>query len=132
MNNALHEEDPGEAFASYRVLLFFPAYRMAGSAIDAEDCRSPVRSQASERTEIISLKAYLTTIITHLAFDDLKSARVTREQYVGVWLPAPLLTSPHRSQLPLTALEQQEAISLAFFRLLETLSPPECALFLSR
>ena len=75
------------------------------------------------------MKAYLTTIITHLALDYLKSARVAREQYMGTWLPEPILTSEDGG-FPLADLEHQEALSLAFLRLLEALSPPERAVFL--
>jgi len=121
----------GEEFEHYRVLLFSIAYRMTGSASDAEDLvqETYLRYQASASQEIVSLKAYLTTIITRLALDYLKSARVAREQYFGVWLPEPILTS-EGSGFPLADLEQQEAISLAFLRLLEALSPPERAVFL--
>src|ERR1043165_5041142 len=85
----------GEEFEHYRVLLFSIAYRMTGSASDAEDLvqETYLRYQASESSQIVSLKAYLTTIITRLTLDYLKSARVAREQYVGVWLPEPILTS---------------------------------------
>ncbi|HEY1350243.1 MAG TPA: RNA polymerase sigma-70 factor [Ktedonobacteraceae bacterium] len=127
----MQKEDQGETFERYRVLLFSIAYRMTGSASDAEDLvqEAYLRYQASSRTEIVSPKAYLTTVITRLALDYLKSARVTREQYVGAWLPEPILTSPEGG-LPLAGLEQQEALSLAFLRLLEALSPPERAVFL--
>src|SRR5437588_4886849 len=104
---------------------------MTGSASDAEDLvqETYLRYQASASQQIVSLKAYLTTIITRLALDYLKSARVAREQYMGVWLPEPLLTSEDGG-FPLADLEQQEALSLAFLRLLEALSPPERAVFL--
>ena len=121
----------GEEFEHYRVLLFSIAYRMTGSASDAEDLvqETYLRYQASASQEIVSLKAYLSTIITRLALDYLKSARVAREQYIGAWLPEPLLTS-EEGGFPLADLEQQEALSLAFLRLLEALSPPERAVFL--
>jgi RNA polymerase sigma-70 factor (ECF subfamily) len=90
-----------------------------------------LRYQASASQEIVSLKAYLSTIITRLALDYLKSARVAREQYIGDWLPEPILTSEDGG-LPLAGLEQQEALSLAFLRLLEALNPPERAVFLLR
>lgn len=131
MNETMQKVDQAETFERYRVLLFSIAYRMIGSASDAEDLvqEAYLRYQASARTEIVSPKAYLTTVITRLALDYLKSARVTREQYVGAWLPEPLLTSPDGG-LPLAGLEQQETLSLAFLRLLEALSPPERAVFL--
>src|SRR5690349_14823788 len=108
-------KNQGEEFEYYRVLLFSIAYRMTGSASEAEDLvqETYLRYQASAGQEIVSLRAYLTTIITRLALDYLKSARVAREHYIGVWLPEPILTSED-SGLPLAGLEQQEALSLAF------------------
>jgi RNA polymerase sigma-70 factor, ECF subfamily len=131
MDESMQKGNQGEEFEHYRVLLFSVAYRMTGSASDAEDLvqETYLRYQASESSEIVSLKAYLTTIITHLALNYLKSARVAREQYIGAWLPEPILTSEDGGS-PLVGLEQQEALSLAFLRLLETLSPPERAVFL--
>src|SRR5258708_2691625 len=131
MDEAMRKGNQGEAFEHYRVLLFSIAYRMTGSASDAEALvqATYLRYQASASQEIGSLKAYLSTIITHLALNYLKSARVAREQYIGVWLPEPILTSEDGG-FPLADLEQQEALSLAFLRLLEALSPPERAVFL--
>ena len=127
----MRKGDQGEEFEHYRVLLFSIAYRMTGSASDAEDLvqETYLRYQANASQEIVSLKAYLSTIITHLALDYLKSARVAREQYIGAWLPEPILTSEDGG-FPLVGLEQQEALSVAFLRLLEALSPPERAVFL--
>src|SRR3954453_16914918 len=131
MDEVMSKRDQAEAFEHYRVLLFSIAYRMTGSASDAEDLvqETYLRYQARASQEIVSLKAYLSTIITRLALDHLKSARVTREQYIGAWLPEPILTSEDGG-FPLADLEQQEALSLAFLRLLEALSPPERAVFL--
>ena len=131
MDELMQKGKQAEEFEHYRALLFSIAYRMTGSASDAEDLvqETYLRYQASDRSEIISLKAYLTTILTRLALDYLKSARVTREEYVGTWLPEPVLTSQD-SGFPLADLEQQETLSLAFLRLLESLSPPERAVFL--
>lgn len=131
MDEAMRKGTQGEEFERYRVLLFSIAYRMTGSASEAEDLvqETYLRYQASAGQEIGSLKAYLSTIITRLALDYLKSARVTREQYIGAWLPEPILTS-EGGGFSLAELEQQEALSLAFLRLLETLSPPERAVFL--
>jgi RNA polymerase sigma-70 factor (ECF subfamily) len=128
MDEAMNQ---GEAFEHYRVLLFSIAYRMTGSASDAEDLvqETYLRYQASVDQEIVSLKAYLSTIITRLSLDYLKSARVAREQYFGVWLPEPILTLQDGEFIQ-DSLEQQEALSLAFLRLLESLSPPERAVFL--
>jgi RNA polymerase sigma-70 factor (ECF subfamily) len=131
MDESLRKGNQAEAFERYRVLLFSIAYRMTGSASDAEDLvqETYLRYQASDSEEIVSLKAYLTTIITHLTLDYLKSARVAREQYMGTWLPEPILTSEDAG-FPQATLEQQETLSLAFLRLFETLSPPERAVFL--
>jgi RNA polymerase sigma-70 factor, ECF subfamily len=128
MDGTKSKETKGEEFERYRVLLFSIAYRMTGSASDAEDLAQEtwLRYQASAEQEIVSLKAYLTTIITRLALDYLKSARVTREQYFGTWLPEPILTAEDSGAI----LERQEELSLAFLRLLEALSPPERAVFL--
>jgi RNA polymerase sigma-70 factor, ECF subfamily len=131
MDVSMRKDSQAEAFEHYRVLLFSIAYRMTSSASDAEDLvqETYLRYQARISEEIVSLKAYLTTIITRLALDYLKSARVTREQYMGTWLPEPILTSDD-GEFPQASLEQQESLSLAFLRLLETLSPPERAVFL--
>ena len=144
MDEAVQKDTLEESFERYRRLLFFIAYRMTGSARDAEDLvqETYLRYQASAgasararasaanaNQEIISPKAYLSTIVTRLALDYLKSARVVREEYIGDWLPEPILTSED-SGVALARLEQQEALSLAFLRLLEALSPPERAVFL--
>ncbi len=133
MDEPMPKGNQGEEFEHYRVLLFSIAYRMTGSASDAEDLvqETYLRYQANASQEIVSLKAYLSTIITRLALDYLKSARVAREEYIGDWLPEPILTSENGG-FPLAGLglEQQESLSLAFLRLLEALSPPERAVFL--
>jgi RNA polymerase sigma-70 factor (ECF subfamily) len=131
MDEVTRKRDQAKAFERYRALLFSIAYRMTGSASDAEDLvqETYLHYQASESAEIVSLKAYLTTIVTRLTLNYLQSARVVREQYVGTWLPEPILTSEDSGFL-LEDLEHQEALSLAFLRLLEALSPPERAVFL--
>src|SRR5262249_44792949 len=105
------EGNRGEAFERYRVLLFSIAYRMTGSPSDAEDLvqETWLRYQTSADQETASPKAYLTTIITRLALDSLKSVRVTRETHVGTWLPEPILTAPEGGAI----LERQEELSLA-------------------
>jgi RNA polymerase sigma-70 factor (ECF subfamily) len=122
---------PTETLESYRPLLFSIAYQMTGSASEAEDIVQDtfVRYQQTQPPAVQSLKAYLTTITTRLAIDYLRSARHLREQYVGTWLPEPVLTDSS-ALLPADSVEQQEAISLAFLILLETLTPPERAVFL--
>lgn len=120
-----------EEFEQYRPLLFSIAYRMTGSASDAEDLvqETYLRASAAHEDELRSPKAYLSKIITNLCLDYLKSARVQREQYIGPWLPEPLLTSDERL-LPAETVEQRESISLAFLVLLEALTPPERAVLL--
>src|SRR5215472_16577708 len=120
-----------EKFESYRPLLFAIAYRMLGSISEAEDIvqEAYLRYCSVSVDEIQSLKAYLTTIVTNLCLDYLKSARVKREEYIGPWLPEPVLTRD--SGLLLTdTVERRESISYAFLVLLETLTPPERAVFL--
>lgn len=120
-----------EAFESYRPFLFSIAYRMLGSASEAEDIIQDayLRYRQAHNGEIRSLKSYLATLVTRLCLDYLKSARVQREQYIGPWLPEPLLTSAP-DITPFETAAQHESISLAFLVLLETLSPPERAVFL--
>lgn len=122
-----------DIFESYRTLLFSIAYRMTGSATDAEDIVQDtyLRYSATHQDEIRDLKPFLTTITTRLALDHLKSAHVQREQYIGAWLPEPILTSDTTLSPDETA-EQRETLSLAFLTLLETLTPPERAVFLLR
>jgi RNA polymerase sigma-70 factor (ECF subfamily) len=118
-----------ESFEAYRPLLFSIAYRMLGSASDAEDVVQDVwmRYAESKPAGLRSLKAWLTTVATRLCLDKLKSARATREQYVGPWLPEPILTSSER---PDAMLQRHESVTLAFLVLLETLSAEERAVFL--
>jgi RNA polymerase sigma-70 factor (ECF subfamily) len=120
-----------ENLETYRPLLFSIAYRMTGSASEAEDIvqESFLHLLTMPRETIHSLKSFLTTIVVHLCLDYLKSARVEREHYLGVWLPEPVLTTD--SELwPEASLEQKESLSLAFLLLLETLAPPERAILL--
>src|SRR5689334_8154373 len=110
--------------------LFSIAYRMLGSASDAEDVLQDawVRARGVDRSTIRSPRAFMTTIVTRLCLDRLKSARQTREQYIGPWLPEPVLTSELES--PETMLQRSESVTLAFLVLLEQLSPEERAVFL--
>lgn len=119
-----------QLYERYRYLLFSIAYRMLGSALDAEDMvqEAYVRYQQAENGTIQSPKAYLTTIVTRLCLDHLKSAKVQREQYVGTWLPEPVSTA----QTAGNGLQAAETISMAFMVLMEHLSPVERAVFLLR
>src|ERR1700693_5417001 len=109
-----------ESFESYRPYLFAIAYRMLGSAMDAEDMvqETYLRSQSTEPATIRSLKAWLTTIISRLCLDQLQLARRKREVYVGPWLPEPILTTTTpASEDPAERVEREESISLAFLAL---------------
>src|SRR5256886_12364345 len=127
-----------ESFESYRSYLFSIAYRMLGSAMDAEDMvqETYIRFSATPKDSIHSLKAYLTTILTRLCMDQLQLAHRKREQYVGPWLPEPILTTETAETAetadPEKRVDMQESISLAFLMLLEQLQPFERAVFLLR
>ena len=119
-----------DVFNTDRPLLFSIAYRMLGSASDAEDVLQDgwLRYRGADTSAVRSPTAFATTIVTRLCIDRLKSARVTREQYVGQWLPEPVLTSEVAG--PDTTLQRAESVTMAFLVLLETLSPEERAVFL--
>jgi RNA polymerase sigma-70 factor, ECF subfamily len=122
-----------ESLETYRAYLFSIAYRMLGSAVDAEDMvqETYVRYQGTLPETIRSHKAFLTTIITRLCLDHLELARKKREVYVGPWLPELVLTSETSEAAdPEKLVERQESISLAFLVLLEQLQPFERAVFL--
>jgi len=124
-----------ESFETYRPYLFAIAYRMLGSAMDAEDMvqETYLRSQAIEHETIHSLKAYLTTILVRLCLDHLQLAYRQREVYVGPWLPEPIFTEETLDAAdPEKRVETEESISLAFLVLLEQLQPFERAVFLLR
>ncbi|GCF09801.1 RNA polymerase sigma-70 factor [Dictyobacter arantiisoli] len=124
-----------DAFEPYRSYLFAIAYRMLGSAMDAEDMvqETYIRYQGAKPEIIHSLKAYLTTILTRLCIDQLELARRKRELYVGPWLPEPILTATTPDVVdPEKHVETEESISLAFLVLLEQLQPFERAVFLLR
>jgi RNA polymerase sigma-70 factor (ECF subfamily) len=119
-----------DVFTAHRPLLFSIAYRMLGSASDAEDVLQDawVRYSSADTSAIRSPKAFATTIVTRLCLDRLKSAKSTREEYVGPWLPEPVLTSEVDN--PAARLQRSESVTLAFLVLLERLSPEERAVFL--
>jgi RNA polymerase sigma-70 factor, ECF subfamily len=122
-------------FEEYRSLLFAIAYRMLGSAMEAEDIvqEAYLRYRATPPESIHTLKSFLTTIVHHLCIDHLKSAQVQRENYVGPWLPEPIITDDGTALLsPLRQITERESISMAFLVLLESLSPLERAVFLLR
>jgi len=120
-----------DELAGYRPLMFSIAYRMTGSVGDAEDIVQDALIRAANDPHAVEApKAYLATITTRLAIDHLRSARVRRESYVGVWLPEPLVTDPGPG--PQEYAEMSDSLSLAFLLLLESLTPAERAVFLLR
>jgi RNA polymerase sigma-70 factor (TIGR02957 family) len=123
-----------EELAELRRSAFAIAYRMLGSVSEAEDVvqegflRLYRAREGGERIE--SPRAYLSTVVSRLALDQLRSARVRRETYVGEWLPEPLLASADDD--PARKAEIADSLSLAFLVLLESLSPEQRAAFLLR
>ncbi len=121
-----------DAFLEQRPRLFSIAYRMLGSATEAEDVlqEAYLRWQAAPRDDVESVSSYLTSIVVRLSIDVLRSARVRREAYVGPWLPEPLVADSAPG--PDEAAELADSVSLAFLVLLEELTPVERAVFLLR
>jgi RNA polymerase sigma-70 factor (ECF subfamily) len=119
-------------FDQFRGLLFSVAYRMLGSVADAEDMLQEtfLRWQQASVDEIRSPRAFLVTIVSRLSINHLQSARVAREEYIGEWLPEPLVTDDGKD--PLSLLRIDESLSMAFLVLLERLTPVERAVFLLR
>jgi RNA polymerase sigma-70 factor, ECF subfamily len=119
-------------FELHRARLRGVAYRMLGSVADAEDIVQDAWLRwHSARTEVEDAGAYLARIVTHLCLDKLKSAQARREQYVGEWLPEPLLTDLESYQPgPEVTHEFARDLSFALLRTLDTLSPLERAAFL--
>jgi RNA polymerase sigma-70 factor (ECF subfamily) len=120
--------------AELRPLLFSIAYRMLGSASDAEDIVQEAflrfHRETAAGTRVESPKSYLSAVTTRLCIDHLRSARVRRESYVGTWLPEPLLTE-ETSDAERHA-ETADSLSMGFLVLLESLTPVERAVFLLR
>ena len=119
-------EADAAAFEEWRPLLFGIAYRMLGSAADAEDVvqDASIRWLRRSDRQIQSVRAYLVTIVTRLCLDQLHSARSTRLTYAGPWLPEPVVVDE------VAAAEQADSLSLAFLVLLEELTPLERAAYL--
>ena len=119
-----------DVFTAERPRLFAIAYRMLGSASDAEDVLQDawLRYRGADQADIRSPKALAMTIVTRLCLDRLKSARAARETYVGPWLPEPVLTGD--DSRPDLQVQRSETVTLAFLVLLEALSPEERAVFL--
>lgn len=122
--------DPGDSFTQHRALLFTVAYEMLGSAADAEDVvqETWLRWAEVERAEVRDPRAYLVRIVTRQALNRLRTLSRRREEYVGEWLPEPLLTAPDVAE----DLELAESVSIAMLTVLETLGPVERAVFVLR
>src|ERR687889_2657924 len=122
-----------EAFEELRPGAFAIAYRMLGSVSEAEDVvqEAFLRLHRAEREgeRIESPRAYVATVVTRLAIDELRSARARRETYVGQWLPEPLLTDEGEAD-PAGLAERSDEVSMAFLLVLERLGPVERAVFL--
>jgi RNA polymerase sigma-70 factor (TIGR02957 family) len=123
-----------ELYGELRPMMFSIAYRMVGTASDAEDIVQEAflrfHRESEKGTVIESPKAYLSAVTTRLAIDHLRSARVRRERYIGTWLPEPLLMDPEADVAG--EVETADSLSMAFLVLLESLTPVERAVFLLR
>lgn len=121
------DDDP---FVVHRRLLFTVAYELLGSAEDAEDVlqESWIRWAAVDQAAVREPRAYLVRIVTRQALNHLRSTSRRREDYVGEWLPEPLLTSPDVAD----DVELADSLSIAMLLVLETLGPAERAVFVLR
>jgi RNA polymerase sigma-70 factor (TIGR02957 family) len=128
--SAGHLDEAAAVFTSIRPRLFGIAYRMLGSAIEAEDLVQDVwlRWQTCDRDAVVSPEAFLATITTRLAINALQSARARRETYIGPWLPEPVDTSAD----PYLGAERGEALEMATLVLMEKLTPSERAAYVLR
>ncbi|MGI5472812.1 RNA polymerase sigma-70 factor [Streptomyces sp. CA-132043] len=116
-----------QVYLEHRKLLFSVAYRVLGSAADAEDAVQDawIKWSAADRSQVAEPKAYLTRIVSNLALERLRSTQHKRETYVGPWLPEPILTTGDTAE----AVTDAESVSMAMLVVLETLSPLERAVF---
>ncbi|MFJ5063199.1 RNA polymerase sigma-70 factor [Streptomyces nigra] len=120
-----------EEFEELRPLLFSIAYRILGSVSEAEDAVQETWLRYDTSTTCpVSVKAFLSATVTRIAIDVLRSARVRREEYVGPWLPEPLMNDPYED--PARAAELADSVSMAALLLLERLSPLERSVFVLR
>jgi RNA polymerase sigma-70 factor (ECF subfamily) len=123
--------EPTAQFEEHRAALLGLAYRLLGSMWDAEDVvqEGYLRWMSAARDEVKDPKAFLMTIVSRLALDQLRAARTKREAYPGTWLPEPVATD---SLGPLDTVELRDTISFATLHLMERLTPPERAVFVLR
>ncbi|TDB99895.1 RNA polymerase sigma-70 factor [Nonomuraea longispora] len=128
---AVTGHDASVDFEEHRPMLLGLAYRLLGSMWDAEDVvqEAWLRWQGADRDGIREPRAFLVTVVSRLALDQLRSARAKRESYTGPWLPEPVLTSEAG---PLDTAELRDTVSYATLHMMERLSPPERAAFVLR
>jgi RNA polymerase sigma-70 factor (TIGR02957 family) len=129
MNSRHHpsQDRDQQVFNRHRNLLFSVAYRILGTAADAEDAVQDawIKWSSADRSQVADPKAYLARIVSNLALERLRSTRHKRETYVGPWLPEPILTTGDTADDVTGA----ESVSMAMLVVLETLSPLERAVF---
>ncbi|MGW4529747.1 RNA polymerase sigma factor SigJ [Nocardia sp. NPDC004340] len=122
-----------DLFETHRPHLVSVAYRLTGSVSDAEDAvqESWLRLAAARQSEIHDLRAWLTTVVSRLCLDRLRSAAVRRETYVGQWLPEPVVTAvtPSSTPAPLAAVMRKQEFRFAALVVLDTLTPPQRVAF---
>ncbi|MWB98693.1 RNA polymerase sigma factor SigJ [Agromyces seonyuensis] len=130
MSEPVASAGPADPFLVHRGLLFTVAYELLGSAADAEDVlqESWLRWAAVDQDAVRAPRAYLVQIVTRQALNHLRTLSRRREEYVGEWLPEPLLTSPDVAE----DAELAEHLSIAMLTVLETLGPAERAVFVLR
>ncbi|GGO76954.1 RNA polymerase sigma-70 factor [Nonomuraea cavernae] len=118
-------------FEELRPTLLGLAYRLLGSMWDAEDVvqEAWLRWEGTDRSEVREPRAFLITVVSRLALDQLRSARVKREAYTGPWLPEPVTTAQAG---PLDTAELRDTVSFATLHMMERLTPPERAVFVLR
>ncbi|MEJ8645178.1 sigma-70 family RNA polymerase sigma factor [Streptomyces sp. MS1.HAVA.3] len=128
-----HVTAPAADFEEHRPRMFGIAYRMLGSAAEAEDAVQDayLRWAAADRGEVKHPGAWLAKVVTNLCLNSLTSARARREAYVGPWLPEPVLTGDGTLG-PLQSAEQRDCVSMALLVLLEQLTPVERAVYVLR
>lgn len=131
MNAVPHNREvPPDPFVAHRSLLFTVAYELLGSAADAEDVvqETWLRWADVDHEEVRDPRAYLVRIVTRQALNRLRSLARRKEDYVGEWLPEPLLTSPDVAD----DVELADSVSIAMLTVLESLTPTERAVFVLR
>ncbi|MFI8264164.1 RNA polymerase sigma-70 factor [Streptomyces sp. NPDC085665] len=120
--------DTAEEFETHRPRLFSLAYRMLGSAAEAEDAVQDayLRWHGTEPGQVVAPGPWLAKVVTNLCLNRLTCARAQREEYAGPWLPEPVGTGAGALG-PMETAEQRDAVSFAVLTMMERLSPPERA-----